>query len=182
MEREDFVFHAKSAGFQTADSESEELLRVNGFTHLDSKGNAVMVDISDKEESERTARAAGRIIVSGEALAAVTQGNVPKGDVFAAARIAGIMAAKRTPELIPLCHTLLLTKINIDFDVDEKESSISCTCLVKLKGRTGAEMEALTGVSAALLTIYDMLKAIDKYLHFIGAGSLHSLSNMTVSI
>ncbi len=137
-------------------------IQMEKLTHIDNKGNAVMVDVSDKEETTRIAKAGGRISMSREALSAVLKGNAPKGDVLSAARIAGIMAAKKTPELIPLCHTLLLTKVGIDFEVFEHESCIVAYCTVKLKGRTGAEMEALTGVSTALLTIYDMCKAIDK--------------------
>ena len=132
------------------------------LTHLDKNGNAVMVDVSSKAVTERTARASGRIKMSAEAFDAVTNGKVPKGDVFAAARIAGIMAAKKTSELIPLCHPLMLEKISVDFAAEEEKSSIKCECLVRLSGRTGAEMEALTGVSVALLTVYDMCKAIDK--------------------
>ncbi|MCR4656928.1 MAG: cyclic pyranopterin monophosphate synthase MoaC [Lachnospiraceae bacterium] len=132
------------------------------LTHIDSRGHAVMVDVSDKEETTRTARAGGTISMSREALSAVIGGNAPKGDVLCTARIAGIMAAKKTSELIPLCHTLMLTKVSIDFEAFEEQSLISAYCTVKLKGRTGAEMEALTGVSTALLTIYDMLKAIDR--------------------
>lgn len=135
---------------------------MSSLTHIDDKGNAVMVDVTEKPETVRTARAGGRIYMSEEAIRAVADGVVPKGDVLAAARIAGIMAAKKTPELIPLCHTLMLTKVEVLFEVMSDEGCIYCECKVKLTGRTGAEMEALTGVSTALLTVYDMCKAIDK--------------------
>ncbi|MBQ7584220.1 MAG: cyclic pyranopterin monophosphate synthase MoaC [Lachnospiraceae bacterium] len=135
---------------------------MNGLTHTDENGNAVMVDVTEKDVTTRTARASGIIRMNTEAIKAVTDSTVPKGDVLAAARIAGIMAAKKTPDLIPLCHPLLLTKVSVDFEIRPEESLIRCECLVKLDGKTGAEMEALTGVSTALLTIYDMCKAIDK--------------------
>ena len=135
---------------------------MNGLTHTDENGNAVMVDVTEKDVTTRTARASGIIRMNTEAIKAVTDSTVAKGDVLAAARIAGIMAAKKTPDLIPLCHPLLLTKVSVDFEIRPEESLIRCECLVKLDGKTGAEMEALTGVSTALLTIYDMCKAIDK--------------------
>lgn len=132
------------------------------LTHIDENGNAVMVDVSAKAPTERMARASGRIYMSREAFEELVNGSVPKGDVLAAARIAGIMAAKKTPELIPLCHTLMLSKVTVDLVPIEEALCVQCSCTVKLTGRTGAEMEALTGVSVALLTIYDMCKAIDK--------------------
>ncbi|MCR5108287.1 MAG: cyclic pyranopterin monophosphate synthase MoaC [Lachnospiraceae bacterium] len=132
------------------------------LTHIDEKGRAVMVDISSKDVTERFARAEGYIRMSREAFSAVTEGNIKKGDVFAAARIAGIMAAKETSSLIPLCHPLLLSKIAVDFYCDEEGSELRCESFVSLSGKTGAEMEALTCVSVALLTIYDMCKAVDK--------------------
>lgn len=135
---------------------------MNELTHIDEKGNAVMVDVTEKEVTLRTARASGIIRMSEEALAAVSEGRVPKGDVPAAARIAGIMAAKKTPELIPLCHPLQLSKVAVELEICKEEGFIRCECFVKLEGKTGAEMEALTGVSTALLTVYDMCKAVDK--------------------
>ena len=132
------------------------------LTHVDKNGNAVMVDISDKDATDRYAMAQGIIRMSDDALKAVSEGTASKGDVLSAARIAGIMAAKKTPELIPLCHQLQLTKVNIDLEICQDEGCIKCECSVKLCDRTGAEMEALTGVSVALLTVYDMCKAIDK--------------------
>jgi cyclic pyranopterin phosphate synthase len=132
------------------------------LTHLDSRGHATMVDVGDKQITTRTAIAEGEVRMTPATLAVIRDGNVPKGDVLAAARIAGIMAAKRTPELIPLCHTLLLTKVAIDFEIDEAESRVVITALVRCNGQTGVEMEALTAVSVAALTIYDMAKALDK--------------------
>lgn len=132
------------------------------LTHIDENGNAIMVDVSGKQETERFALATGSISVNEAVMSAIMDKTAPKGDVLAAARIAGIMAAKKTPELIPLCHTLLLSKVQIDFELQPENKKILCSCSVKLTGKTGAEMEALTGVSVALLTIYDMCKAIDK--------------------
>ena len=132
------------------------------FTHFDTRGNAIMVDISAKETSSRTAIAGGRISMGEEAMRAVLGGTAKKGDVLAVARIGGIMAAKRCAELIPLCHPLNFDKCTVDFSIDEKKNEIEASCTVKLSGKTGAEMEALTGVSVALLTIYDMCKALDR--------------------
>ncbi|MDR0387014.1 MAG: cyclic pyranopterin monophosphate synthase MoaC [Treponema sp.] len=133
-----------------------------GFTHFDSAGGAAMVDVSGKEAAVRTAVARGDITMSSGALAAVLDGTVGKGDVLGVARLAGIMAAKKTPELIPLCHPLLFDACTVDFSPDKAANRIEAVCRVKLTGRTGAEMEALTGVSVALLTIYDMCKALDR--------------------
>lgn len=132
------------------------------FTHFDDEGNAVMVDVSNKEETSREAIAKGKIILSEECYLKVKNGNMSKGDVLNVARIAGIMGAKKTSELIPLCHILLLTKVSIEFILDDETHSIEAKCIVKTTGKTGVEMEALTGVNIALLTIYDMCKAIDK--------------------
>ena len=132
------------------------------FTHLDKEGNAIMVDVSDKEITSRTAIACGKILVNEEIIASIKDNTNKKGDVLAVARVAGIMAAKKTSELIPLCHLLMLTKCTIDFEIKEAERAIIATCTVKTDGKTGVEMEALTGVQIALLTIYDMCKAIDK--------------------
>lgn len=130
------------------------------LTHLDAQGRARMVDVGAKAETARVAIAAGRIRMSAAALNAIRDGDVPKGDVLAAARIAGIMAAKKTADLIPLCHPLPLHSVSIDFAVEE--GAIRATATASLTGKTGVEMEALTAVSLALLTIYDMAKAIDK--------------------
>ena len=132
------------------------------LTHLDKNGNAIMVDVSEKEVTHRTATACGKILVNQEILASIKENTNKKGDVLAVARIAGIMAAKRTSELIPLCHLLMLTKCTVDFTIDEEECYIEASCTVKTDGKTGVEMEALIGVQIALLTIYDMCKAIDK--------------------
>ena len=132
------------------------------LTHLDEEGRAVMVDVSDKAPTARTAVAQGEIRLSPAALDAVLSGSAPKGDVLAAARIAGIMAAKRTAELIPLCHPLPLCHVSLDLQVLEDRRLIRAVCTARITGQTGVEMEALTGVSVALLTIYDMCKALDK--------------------
>ena len=132
------------------------------FNHFDEAGNAVMVDVSEKEITARTAVATGSIRVSAEVMEAVRTGTAKKGDVLGVARVAGIMATKRTSELIPMCHPLFLTKCTVDFELDEKNQTITALCTVKTDGKTGVEMEALTGVSVALLTIYDMCKALDK--------------------
>ena len=132
------------------------------FTHFDSRGNAIMVDVSAKDVTVRTAVAAGKISMNTQAMKAVLGGTVKKGDVFSVGRVAGIMAAKRCADLVPLCHPLNFDECTIDFSVDEKKNEIEASCRVKLSGKTGAEMEALTGVSVALLTIYDMCKALDR--------------------
>ena len=133
---------------------------MNKLTHLDAAGNAAMVDVSAKPATEREAIAEGRITMSAEALAAIRDGAVKKGDVLATARIAGIMAAKKTSELIPLCHPLMLSKVAVDFEFEA--NGLRVTALARLSGQTGVEMEALTAASVALLTIYDMAKALDK--------------------
>ncbi len=130
------------------------------LTHLDDSGAARMVDVGGKPATARRAVASGRIAMSAAAFEAIRAGNAPKGDVLSAARIAGIMAAKRTGDLIPLCHPLGLEAVNIDFDYEDR--SIRATATASLTGRTGVEMEAVVAVSVALLTIYDMAKAIDK--------------------
>ena len=134
----------------------------NKLSHFDNNGNAVMVDVSEKAETTRTATASGIIKVNDAVMEAVVNKTVQKGDVLGVARVAGIMAAKQTPHLIPMCHPLLISKCSIDFEVNETENTIKALCTVKIKGQTGVEMEALTGVSVALLTVYDMCKAIDK--------------------
>ena len=132
------------------------------FSHFDADGNAVMVDVSGKKETEREAVAQGVIRMSRECFRKVMEGHMAKGDVLGTARIAGIMGAKKTSELIPLCHLLQLTSVKIDFESDGNKNEITVFCRVKTTGKTGVEMEALTGVQVALLTIYDMCKAIDK--------------------
>ena len=132
------------------------------FTHFDPGGKAWMVDVGGKEDTRREAVAEGTIRMSGECFERVTQGGIGKGDVLGAARIAGIMGAKKTAELIPLCHLLNLTKLSVDFDLLPEKHAVRVVCTAGTVGKTGAEMEALTGVSCALLTVYDMCKAIDK--------------------
>ncbi|MDO4339091.1 MAG: cyclic pyranopterin monophosphate synthase MoaC [Eubacteriales bacterium] len=135
-----------------------------GFSHFDQNGNAVMVDVSDKRVTFRTATAAGQIHVGPEIMEAVTEGNIKKGDVLGVARVAGIMGVKRTSDLIPMCHPLPIQKCSIDYELDHDKNTIHVYCTVKTEGKTGVEMEALTGVQTALLTIYDMCKAIDKHM------------------
>jgi cyclic pyranopterin phosphate synthase len=134
----------------------------NGLTHFDNDGKAVMVDVSQKEITARRAEATGSIRVNRQVMDAILQGTVKKGDVLGVARIAGIMAVKKTQELIPLCHTLPLDGCSIDFHCRKEDLTVDAVCSAWNHGRTGVEMEALTGVSMALLTIYDMCKAIDK--------------------
>lgn len=132
------------------------------FSHLDEQGKARMVDVSGKEISLREAIAAGKIFMKAATLTAIMAGEVPKGDVLATARIAGIMAAKRTSELIPMCHQVPLDSVNLDFTTNEAQSCIDITAVARCTWKTGVEMEALTAVSGAALTIYDMCKAVDK--------------------
>ena len=133
------------------------------FTHFDAAGNALMVDVSDKADTARVAVAQGKICVSREIYEKIVAGSMAKGDVLGVARVAGIMAAKRTSELIPLCHLLQLTKCTVDFELLAENGSyaVQTQCLVKTTGKTGVEMEALTGVQIALLTIYDMCFCVD---------------------
>lgn len=133
-----------------------------GFTHVDEQGNARMVDVSGKQPTKRLAVAVGRVRMSAECFAAVRDGTAKKGDVLGVAQVAGIMATKRTPELIPLCHVLNLTKSNVVFRLLPESCEVEAECTVACEGKTGVEMEALTGCSVALLTVYDMCKAIDK--------------------
>ena len=132
------------------------------LSHINAAGDAVMVDVTDKAVTARTAHAAGFVAMAPETLALVTTGEAKKGDVLAAARLAGIMAAKRTSELIPLCHPLAITKATVDFEMQSDPCGIAVSAEVKVTGQTGVEMEALTAVSIACLTIYDMLKAADR--------------------
>jgi cyclic pyranopterin phosphate synthase len=132
------------------------------LTHIDERGHAHMVDVGHKADTERVAIARGEVRMRPETLQLVVEGGAPKGDVLAVARVAGIMAAKRVPELIPLCHTLLLSQAAVEFEIDEENSVIEIAATVRTRGKTGVEMEALTAVSVASLTIYDMLKAAEK--------------------
>lgn len=136
------------------------------FTHLNAAGEARMVDVSDKRASTRSALAAGRIVMQPQTLAAIRSQQAAKGDVLAVARIAAIMAAKRTAELIPLCHPLPLTKVEIEFELQESDAAVECRARVATLAPTGVEMEALTAVQVALLTIYDMCKAQDRAMSF----------------
>jgi cyclic pyranopterin phosphate synthase len=145
------------------------------LSHLDAEGRARMVDVGAKTESARTARAEGSITMSPETLAAVERSTISKGNVVAAARIAGIMAAKKTAELIPLCHPLPLTDVGVDIDVDRALPGLRVTAWASTRGRTGVEMEALTAVTVALLTVYDMAKAMDKGMEISGVRLLEKL-------
>jgi cyclic pyranopterin monophosphate synthase len=138
------------------------------LTHLDKAGAANMVDVSEKGVTARTARAEGRVVTAPETVALIRKGDAKKGDVLGTARLAGIMAAKRTHELIPLCHPLLLSKVAVDCVVDEALPGVRVTAEVKVSGPTGVEMEALTAVSVACLTIYDMVKAADRAMRIEG--------------
>jgi len=138
------------------------------LTHIGRRGEARMVDVSDKAATERAAIAEGRVVMSAKTLALVLKGDAKKGDVLGAARIAGIMAAKKTQELIPLCHPLALTKVEVDIVSDEKLPGLVVRATAKLKGQTGVEMEALTAVSVACLTIYDMVKAVERGMRIEG--------------
>ncbi|MCP4559477.1 MAG: cyclic pyranopterin monophosphate synthase MoaC [Bosea sp.] len=143
------------------------------LTHLDQKGEAHMVDVGDKAETVRTAIAEGHVVMQAETLAIVRDGEAKKGDVLGTARLAGIMAAKRAHELIPLCHPLLLSKISVDLSIDETLPGVRVRAEVKLTGKTGVEMEALTAVSVACLTVYDMVKAVDRAMHVEGVRLVH---------
>ncbi len=132
------------------------------LTHLDAEGRARMVDVSDKAETRRAATAKGAVLMRPETIALIREGGVKKGDVLTVARLAGIMGAKRTPDLIPLCHPLNLTSIEVELTLDEARSAVDITATAKLSGRTGVEMEAMTAVAVAALTVYDMCKAVDR--------------------
>jgi cyclic pyranopterin monophosphate synthase len=136
--------------------------KMNELTHFDTQGNAHMVDVSNKSATHRRAIAVGSIKMLTTTLALIQEGNIKKGDVLGVARIAAIQATKKTSELIPLCHPLMISKVMIDFKINEKSCSVTCTTTVECEGKTGVEMEALTATSIALLTIYDMCKAIDR--------------------
>jgi len=141
-----------------------------------------MVDVGGKETTRREAVAAGRIRMSRECLTIVSENAAEKGDVICVARVAGIMAAKRAPELIPLCHPLSLTSVSVDFQLYPETSEIEAICVVRCEGRTGVEMEALTGVSVALLTVYDMCKAVDKHMEIGGVHLVRKTGGKTVEI
>jgi cyclic pyranopterin phosphate synthase len=138
------------------------------LSHLDESGRARMVDVTAKDDTVREAVAKGSVRMKAETLALIQSGGVPKGDVLAVAQVAGVMAAKRTHELIPMCHPLLLSAIDVRLEPDEKESAVRITATVRTTGKTGVEMEALTAVSVAALTIYDMCKAVDRGMRVEG--------------
>ena len=138
------------------------------LTHFDAQGQAHMVGVSEKSETRRIARAAGSILMQPETLRMILAGDAKKGDVLGIARIAAIQGSKRTSELIPLCHPLYLTKVDVAFHIDEATSSVECAVTAETIGRTGVEMEALTAVSVGLLTIYDMCKAVDRGMRMEG--------------
>jgi cyclic pyranopterin monophosphate synthase len=138
------------------------------LSHVNSKGEANMVDVTEKAMTSRTATAVGYIKMTAATLALIHQGENKKGDVFAVARIAGIQAAKKCSDLIPLCHPLMLTKVNVNFDIDDQNNEIKVTSLCRLTGQTGVEMEALTAVSVACLTLFDMCKAADPGMEIFG--------------
>lgn len=138
------------------------------LTHIDRTGAANMVDVGAKDETERQAVAEGSVTMKPETLALILAGDAAKGDVIGTARLAGIMAAKKTSDLIPLCHPLMLTKVAVEIEPDERLPGLRVRALAKLKGRTGVEMEALTAVSVTCLTIYDMAKAVDRHMQISG--------------
>jgi cyclic pyranopterin phosphate synthase len=141
---------------------------MTGFTHFDAEGKARMVDVTDKDETTRSATAKGEIAMQPETLALIRDGGVKKGDVLSVARLAGIMGAKRTPDLIPLCHPLALSSVKVDLALAAERDAVEITATCKLSGKTGVEMEALTAVAVAALTVYDMCKAVDRGMR-IGA-------------
>ena len=143
------------------------------FTHLDDEGNAIMVDVSDKQATQRTATAKGTVTMEPETMALIQAGGVKKGDVLSVAHLAGIMGAKRTPDLIPLCHPLELTSVTVDLVCDPGRNAVDITATCKLKGQTGVEMEALTAVAVAALTVYDMCKAVDRGMKITDVRLVH---------
>ena len=146
---------------------------MNELTHFDDSGNAQMVDVSDKASTTRIARAEGRVVMLPETLALIQTDKIDKGDVLGVARLAGIMAAKRSSDLIPLCHPLQLSAVNVDLTCNEEAHCVNVVAEVKLTGKTGVEMEALTAVSVATLTIYDMCKAVDRGMQIDSVRLVH---------
>jgi len=143
------------------------------FTHFDAEGKAVMVDVSAKGETKRLATAKGSVLMAPETLAMIREGGVKKGDVLSVARLAGIMGAKRTPDLIPLCHPLGLTSVQVDLTLAPDRNAVDITASCALTGRTGVEMEALTAVAVAALTVYDMCKAVDRGMRIVDIRLTH---------
>ena len=146
---------------------------MNDLTHLDKDGNAIMVDVGDKESTERTATAAGSIYMEPETLKLITDKGVKKGDVLSVAQLAGIMGAKRTPDLIPLCHPLTLTSVKVELTCDVSRNAVDVSATCKLSGQTGVEIEALTAVSVAALTVYDMCKSVDRAMRISDIRLIH---------
>lgn len=140
------------------------------LTHFDTEGQAWMVDVGSKAETRRLARASGRIVMQAATLRLITEGSAKKGDVLGVARIAGIQASKQTSALIPLCHPLALTRVEIEFRISRRERAVICTATAETLGRTGVEMEALTAAGIALLTVYDMCKAVDRGMRIESLG------------
>jgi len=143
------------------------------FTHLDAEGNAVMVDVSAKESTERTATAQGSVVMAPETLQRILDRGVKKGDVLSVAQLAGIMGAKKTPDLIPLCHPLMLTSVKVNLTCDPARNAVDIEATCRLTGKTGVEMEALTAVSVAALTVYDMCKAVDRGMRIVDIRLTH---------
>lgn len=149
------------------------------FSHLNAGGEANMVDVSDKSITKREATAEGYLYTSASVIEQISDAKIAKGDVFAVARVAGIQGAKRCADLIPLCHPLALSKVDINFEIQADKNRIRAQCYCKLSGKTGVEMEALTGVNVALLTLFDMCKAIDPSMHFEGIRVLDKRGGKT---
>ncbi|HEY9080723.1 cyclic pyranopterin monophosphate synthase MoaC [Magnetovibrio sp.] len=146
---------------------------MSDFTHMDAEGNARMVDVGDKDVTERSATAKGTVLMAAETLAKIQERGFKKGDVLSVAQLAGIMGAKRTPDLIPLCHPLMLTSVKVHLSCDPARNAVDIEATCKLSGKTGVEMEALTAVSVAALTVYDMCKAVDKAMHITDIRLVH---------
>ena len=146
---------------------------MSDFTHFDEQGRARMVDVSDKAETERVATARGSVVMQKATLERIMAGGVAKGDVLSVARLAGIMGAKRTPDLIPLCHPLALSSVSVELSCDLARNAVDISATCKLRGRTGVEMEALTAVAVAALTVYDMCKAVDRGMRIEGIHLVH---------
>ncbi len=144
-----------------------------GFTHFDAAGNAVMVDVSAKETSERTATAGARVLMAEETARLIRDRGIAKGDVLSVARLAGIMGAKRTPDLIPLCHPLALSSVQVELRLSSEREAVDISAACKVSGRTGVEMEALTAVAVAALTVYDMCKAVDRGMRIVDIRLTH---------
>ena len=143
------------------------------LTHFDAKGKSRMVDVSDKEVSQRVAVAAGSVVMAPDTMKLITEGGVKKGDVLSVARLAGIMGAKKTPDLIPLCHPLALNSVEVDLVCDPERNAVDITATCKVTGRTGVEMEALTAAAVAALTVYDMCKAVDRGMKITDIRLVH---------